>query len=92
MLKKNEPPFEVGDCETCLEEKVTVLKCTANNNCDYTMCSSCMTELKYITRTTLCPNCREKKTELESDDEIVIDLPHIIAEIDEDNFVSGKSM
>ena len=74
MLNKKDIPFEIGNCDTCLEEGVMVLECTVNNKCNYTMCTTCMTELKYITKTNLCPNCREVKEELISDDEITIDL------------------
>ena len=85
MLIKNKLPFETGDCATCLEENIPVLKCTTNNKCEYAMCSSCMTELKYITKTTLCPNCREVKVELVSDEEIIIEFSSDTDDDDDDD-------
>jgi len=84
MLNIKEIPFERGNCDTCLEEDIMVLKCTVNNKCEYTMCPSCMTELKYITKTNLCPNCREVKEELISDDEIIIEIDDESTDSNED--------
>lgn len=64
MNEKNQLPFEVGYCDTCWEEDIYIIKCTSNNNCDFAMCANCMTELRLITKTTSCPNCRETKEEM----------------------------
>lgn len=64
MNEKNKLPFEVGYCDTCWEEDINIIKCTSNNNCDFAMCANCMTELRLITKTTSCPNCRETKEEM----------------------------
>lgn len=84
MIKEEILPFEKGICDCCLEDNINVIICSSNNKCEYTMCTSCMTELKYITKTNLCPNCREVKEELISDDEIMIEIDNESSDSNED--------
>ena len=63
--------FEKGNCDCCLEDNINVMVCTSNNKCSYAMCANCMSELRLITKTNKCPNCRETKKEIDisSDEE-----------------------
>ena len=71
MKKENILLFEKGNCDCCLEDNINVMVCTSNNKCTYAMCANCMTELRLITKTNKCPNCRETKKEIDisSDEE-----------------------
>ena len=67
--------FEIGECDTCLEENKKVIVCSSNNKCNYKMCSNCMSELRLITKTNLCPNCRETKKEIDlAEDDIIMPI------------------
>ena len=71
MKKENILLFEKGNCDCCLEDNINVMVCTSNNKCSYAMCANCMSELRLITKTNKCPNCRETKKEIDisSDEE-----------------------
>lgn len=52
-------------CNCCFNENIFVIKCSINNNCDYSMCKNCIDNLKNKTKTNKCPACREEKIEIE---------------------------
>ena len=89
MKKKEILPFEKGSCDCCLEENINVIICTSNNKCEYAMCGKCMSELRLITKTNKCPNCRETKIEIDLSDEEkelseVEDLDNVEIQVDLD--------
>lgn len=71
-------------CNCCFTENIYVIKCSVNNNCDYSMCKNCIDNLKSKTKTNKCPACREEKIEIEintdsdSDSEIEIEISNNI--------------
>ena len=67
--------FEEGNCDCCLEENINVMICTSNNKCEYAMCANCMSELRLITKTNKCPNCRETKIEIDISSDELAQLP-----------------
>ena len=54
-------------CNCCFNENIYVIKCSINNNCDYSMCKNCIDNLKNKTKTNKCPACREEKIEIKLD-------------------------
>jgi hypothetical protein len=53
-----------NNCDCCYKENVYVVKCSSNNKCEYSMCNTCLENLKIKTKTNLCPACREEKVEI----------------------------
>lgn len=51
--------FPQIECDCCLEKKIKIIQCPANNKCSYSMCESCIKKLKTTTKSNLCPHCRE---------------------------------
>ena len=75
MKKENILLFEKGNCDCCLEDNINVMVCTSNNKCTYAMCANCMSELRLITKTNKCPNCRETKIEIDISSDEERELP-----------------
>lgn len=83
MIKEDILLFEKSNCDCCLEENINIIKCTSNNKCEYAMCANCMSELRLITKTNKCPNCRETKIEIDLSDEEK-ELPPLPPRLDDD--------
>ena len=84
MIKEDILLFEKSNCDCCLEENINIIKCTSNNKCEYAMCANCMSELRLITKTNKCPNCRETKIEIDLSSDEEKELPPVSLSQDED--------
>ena len=60
---------EIVECDCCNNQKIKITICPQNNNCEYKLCNSCVSNIKHTTKSDKCPACREVIFQISSDPE-----------------------